>query len=81
MPQVSVIMPVFNVETYLGAAIESILAQTLADFELLVVDDGSTDASAEIMQGYAEGDRRMRVLLNESNRGQERSRNRAQAAS
>ncbi len=70
MPRVSVIMPVYNREKYLGAAIESILAQTLADFELLVVDDGSTDASAEIMQEYAERDRRVRFFRHEVNQGQ-----------
>ncbi len=81
MPRVSVIMPVYNREKYLGAAIESILAQTFTDFELIVVDDGSTDASAEIVQEYAERDSRVRFFRLTRNMGQSQARNHAFAAS
>ncbi len=53
-PKVSVIMPTFNVEKYLKAAIDSILAQTYADFELIIVDDNSTDKTREIVQSYTD---------------------------
>jgi glycosyltransferase involved in cell wall biosynthesis len=52
-PAVSVIMPVFNQEAWLGAAIDSVRAQRLTDWELLIVDDGSTDGSRAVMQRYA----------------------------
>ncbi len=58
-PAVSVVMPVHNGERFLGEAIESVLAQTLSDFELVVVDDGSTDASAAILADYARADERL----------------------
>jgi glycosyltransferase involved in cell wall biosynthesis len=52
-PAVSVIMPVFNQEAWLGAAIDSVRAQRLTDWELLIVDDGSTDGGRAVMQRYA----------------------------
>jgi glycosyltransferase involved in cell wall biosynthesis len=61
-PLISVVMPVYNAERYVAQAVESILAQTLADFELLVFDDGSTDRSLEILLAHAERDNRMTVL-------------------
>lgn len=60
--KISVIMPVYRVEDYVGRAIESMLAQTLKDFEFLIVDDGSPDRSGEICDRYAKKDRRIRVL-------------------
>lgn len=60
MPSISIIMPVWNGEKYLAVAIDSLLAQTFTDFELLVVDDGSTDRTPEILRAYA--DPRLRVL-------------------
>ena len=60
IPLISVIMPVWNGETHLPGAVDSILTQTFADFELLVVDDGSTDHTSEILQNYT--DPRVRVL-------------------
>ena len=60
MPEISVVLPVRNGERFLGAAIDSVLAQTHRDFELLVIDDGSTDRSAEVARGCA--DPRVRVL-------------------
>lgn len=75
-PLVSVIIPVFNGETYLRRCIDSVLQQTMEDFELVVVDDGSTDSTADILREYAENDSRMRVLR-QTNGGQGQARNRA----
>lgn len=62
MADVTVLMPVYNGEKYLRPAIESILSQTYRDFEFLILDDGSTDASAAIVGSY--GDARIRFLTN-----------------
>ena len=77
-PRVSVIMAAYNAEKYLREAVDSILSQTLADFELIVVDDASTDGTRAILASYS--DPRIRVLHNPSNAGQSVSRNRALAA-
>jgi Glycosyl transferase family 2 len=69
MPRVSVVMPVFDGATYLTEAVESILGQTFADWELVTVDDGSGDDSPEILARYAAADSRIRVLRNETNMG------------
>jgi len=61
MPTVSVLMPVYNAERYLSEAVESILGQTFADFEFLIVDDGSTDRSRAILERYAARDPRIRL--------------------
>ena len=68
MPKVSVIVPVYNVETYLPACMESILSQTLEDLEIICVDDGSTDGSGKLLDAWAAGDSRIRVF-HEVNRG------------
>ena len=60
-PSVSVMMPVYNAERYVGKAIESILNQKFDDFELVIVNDGSTDGSLEVLQEYAARDRRVRL--------------------
>jgi glycosyltransferase involved in cell wall biosynthesis len=65
MPLVTVLLPVFNAEKYLAEAISSVLAQTFSDFELLIVDDGSTDRSPEIIKSFT--DPRIRYLRNEQN--------------
>ncbi len=59
MPKISVIIPVYNVEKYLGECLDSILGQTLSDIEVLCVDDGSTDGSAGIIAEYAARDKRV----------------------
>lgn len=61
-PKVSVIVPVYNADKYLRRCIDSILSQTFADFELLLVDDGSTDGSPAICDAYAARDSRVRVF-------------------
>lgn len=61
-PLVSVIMPVYKVEEYIGRAIESIQAQTFKDWEMWAVDDGSPDASGAICDRYASGDPRIHVI-------------------
>lgn len=64
-PKVTVLMPVYNGETYLKQAIESILHQTFSDFEFLIINDGSTDASVEIVESIR--DPRILLVHNESN--------------
>jgi glycosyltransferase involved in cell wall biosynthesis len=64
---VSVLMPVYNAEVYLRDAMSSVFAQTFRDFELIVVDDGSTDSTASILEAC--GDSRLRVLRNQGNLG------------
>jgi glycosyltransferase involved in cell wall biosynthesis len=66
-PAVTVILPVYNAERYLPEALDSVLAQDFADFELLAIDDGSTDASRQILQACR--DPRLRVLQNPRNLG------------
>jgi hypothetical protein len=60
-PAVSVVMPVYNGESFLRDAVDSVLTQTLAEFELIVIDDGSTDSTPEILAGYAAQDQRVLV--------------------
>lgn len=61
-PSISVIMPVWNGERYLAEAIESILAQSFRDFEFIILDDGSTDRTPEILAEFAARDARIRVI-------------------
>jgi glycosyltransferase involved in cell wall biosynthesis len=75
-PTVSVVMPAYNTAKYLKNAIESVLQQTFADFEFIIVDDCSTDGTGAIADEYAKGDSRVVVLHNEKNIGVTRSRNR-----
>ena len=77
MPRVAVIMAVYNGETHIVQAIDSVLSQTLTDFELLIVDDGSQDNSAKIIRSYQERDSRIRCFQLEANRGVADARNRA----
>ena len=73
-PRVSVIIPVYNSEKYIGECLESLLSQTLSEIEIICVDDGSTDGSAEILMSYADKDPRVRVL-NQENKGAGAARN------
>lgn len=62
MPRISVIVPVYNSSEYLRPCVESVLTQSNADFELILIDDGSTDRSAEICDQYASADSRVRCM-------------------
>ncbi|MFN7016848.1 MAG: glycosyltransferase family 2 protein [Fimbriimonadales bacterium] len=75
-PKVSVITPAYNAAPYIGQAIESVQAQTLADWEMIIVDDASTDGTAQAVQPYL-SDPRIRFLQNERNMGVSYTRNRA----
>lgn len=75
MPKISIIVPVYNTEKYLPRCIDSILAQTFTDFELILVDDGSTDSSGRICDEYAAKDNRVRVIY-QPNAGASAARNR-----
>ena len=72
---VSVLLTAYNRERYIAASIESVLAQTFESFELVIVDDGSTDGTAAIARAYAIQDRRVRLVVNERNLGQFANRN------
>ena len=73
-PLISVIMPVYNAELYVEEAVRSILDQTFHDFEFIIVDDGSTDRTPEILRTFT--DPRIRLLFNERNEGNYPARNR-----
>ncbi|HHU06664.1 MAG TPA: glycosyltransferase [Clostridiales bacterium] len=62
MPAISVIVPVYKAESFLGKCVDSVLSQTMADIELILVDDGSPDKSGEICDSYALADERVRVI-------------------
>jgi glycosyltransferase involved in cell wall biosynthesis len=66
-PAISVLMPVYNAELYVGEAIESILAQTFDDYEFIIVDDCSSDSSLNIIKSYS--DQRIKVIENQENLG------------
>ena len=76
---ISVIIPVYNVEAYLPQCIESVLSQTYTDFELILVDDGSKDASLDICKQYAQKDIRVKALHQE-NAGVSTARNKGLSA-
>lgn len=62
MPKVTVVVPIYNVEAYVRKCVDSILAQSFSDFELILVDDGSTDGCGDICDSYAKKDGRIRVI-------------------
>ena len=66
MPAVSVIMPAYNVEPYIDAAIGSVRRQTFTDFEVVIVDDGSSDRTYEVARRHADADRRIRLVRQEN---------------
>lgn len=69
-PRVSVLMAVFNGGRFLAESVESILAQSFADFEFVIVDDASTDGSVAVLESYASRDPRIRLFCNPQNSGQ-----------
>ena len=73
-PLVSVIMPAYNSEKYIGKSIESVLAQDYEKFELIIVDDGSQDGTKRIAEQYAKSDVRIK-LLEQANQGVSVARN------
>ena len=74
MAKISVIVPVYNVEKYLNECLDSVLAQTFKDFEVICVNDGSTDNSPEILRQYADKDQRVKIVT-QSNQGLSMARN------
>jgi glycosyltransferase involved in cell wall biosynthesis len=74
-PLISVIMPVYNAEKYLAEAIQSALAQTYGNIEIICVDDCSTDGSATILKGWAQKNDNLKVYLLEKNQGVSHARN------
>ncbi len=74
MPAISVIVPVYKVEKYLNACVDSILNQTFEDYELVLVDDGSPDRCGEVCDEYASKDRRIKVI-HQANAGLSAARN------
>lgn len=75
VPRISIIMPVYNSEQFLDLAVESVKKQTMEDWELLLIDDGSADASGKLCDAYAKEDERIRVFHQE-NKGITKTRNR-----
>ena len=65
-PLVSIITPTYNHEAFIGACIESVLTQTVGDWEMIIVDDGSTDSTATIAKAFAKKDDRVRVFSREN---------------
>ena len=76
-PKVSVLMTAYNRETLIAASIESVLAQTLADLELLIVDDRSSDGTLDVARRYERLDSRVHVVANQTNLGDYSNRNHA----
>ena len=65
-PDVSVIIPVYNVKEFIRPCLDGVLAQTMKDIEIICVDDGSTDGSGEILKEYERRDSRIKVLSQEN---------------
>ena len=76
VPLVSVIMPAYNAASFIEEAISSVVNQTITDWELIVIDDGSSDATREIIAKLGECDDRIHVVMNAENMGVARTRNR-----
>ena len=66
MPRVSVVVPIYNVETYLEPCLDSLAAQTFTDLEVVMVNDGSTDRSPAIAEAYAQRDPRFKLVHREN---------------
>ena len=80
MQKVSVIISVYNVEKYLARCLDSVINQTLKDIEIICVNDGSTDNSAQILEEYAQKDERIKVIT-QVNSGLSEARNTGMSAS
>ena len=74
MAKISIIIPVYQVEAYINRCLDSLLAQTFSDYEVILVDDGSTDRSGEICEAYARRDSRF-IVFHQKNQGQSVARN------
>ena len=74
-PEISIVMPVYNGERYLREAVESIIAQDFEEWELILVNDCSTDGTPAVMEEYQSRDKRIRVIHNEKNQKLPRSLN------
>ena len=74
MPEISIVVPIYNTENRIGKCIESILAQTYTDFELILINDGSTDRSLDVCKSYEKKDKRI-LLFDRENSGVSASRN------
>lgn len=68
MPEISVIIPVYNTAKYLPKCLDSVIGQTFNDLEIICINDGSTDNSAEILNQYAATDSRIKII-NQKNMG------------
>jgi glycosyltransferase involved in cell wall biosynthesis len=77
--RISIVIPMFNAEAFVAQTIESVLAQTFSDWELVLVDDGSTDGSLAVAERYAQADRRIRIVR-QPNAGVSAARNAGYAA-
>lgn len=75
MSRVTVLMAAYNAEKYLKEALDSLLCQTMTDFQAVIVDDASTDSTSQILASYSEADKRFVVLTNRVNTGQAIARN------
>src|SRR5215468_11236673 len=67
MPRVSVVLPSYNHERFVARALDSVLAQTYDDLEIVITDDGSTDNSVEVLRAYQEKDSRIKLFVNRVN--------------
>jgi glycosyltransferase involved in cell wall biosynthesis len=75
-PEITIIIPTYNRADFLGQAVDSVLAQTYKNWELLIIDDASTDSTGSIVAAYAQKDSRIRSIKNETNLGISKTRNR-----
>lgn len=75
MPKISVIVPIYNVEAYVGDCLQSLIKQTLSDIEIICIDDCGKDKSMQIVKDFAARDKRIRIVKNWRNRGLSYSRN------
>jgi glycosyltransferase involved in cell wall biosynthesis len=74
MPTVSIVIPAYNAEPYIPQCLDSLLAQSLKDLEIVVVDDFSTDGTVSVIQSYSAHDTRIRLIRHERNRGRQQAR-------